>query len=288
MKKIKLLVTTLVSILATCGCNNEVSSSTSSTSSSTSIESTSSSLVTYDMLVKTINNNIIKKVSIDVFNGEELIETLTSDFYGKASITLTRGEYTARLKNLPSGMYSEEVFLLKEGEVNNLVCLASPSKDSMPAGHLYNVGDLMYDFSFFNTKSEKVTLSSLLEHKKGIVLNFWGTTCVPCQEEFPYFEKLKQSYGGDVSVLALSVEDGIKSVVNFETDHDYTFIMGVDLGAFVFRAFLSYFGDPQTGSYSIPATVFVDQYGFINQMHKGSYPTYEELENDTKSIINKY
>ena len=59
MKKIKLLVTTLVSILATCGCNNEVSSSTSSTSSSTSIESTSSSLVTYDMLVKTINNNIL-------------------------------------------------------------------------------------------------------------------------------------------------------------------------------------------------------------------------------------
>ena len=110
MKKIKLLVTTLVSILATCGCNNEVSSSTSSISSSTLSESTSSSLVTYDMLVKTINNNILKKVSIDVFNGEELIETLTSDFYGKASITLNRGEYTARLKNLPSGMYNHGQF----------------------------------------------------------------------------------------------------------------------------------------------------------------------------------
>ena len=289
MKKTKLLVTTLVSILATCGCNNEVSSSTSSQASNSIVSTSSTSnLVTYKMNIMAINGKALKNVSIEVYDGDVLIETLKSDFYGKASITIDRGEYTAKLKNLPSGMYSDESFILKEGEINDLICLASPSQDTMPTGHLYHVGDLMYDFSFFNTKSKKVSLSSLLENKKGVVLNFWGTTCVPCQEEFPYFDQLHQSYGEDVIVLALSVEDGIKSVVNFEADHDYTFIMGIDVGAFVFRAFLNYFGDPQSGSYSIPATVFIDQYGFINQMHKGSYPTYEELETDTKVIINKY
>ena len=311
MKKTKLLVTTLVSILATCGCNNEVSSSTSSKASNSTIESTSSSkedtstsstssqvssstvestssLVTYEMIAKTINNNILKKVSIEIYDGDELKETLKSDYYGKASITLLRGTYTAKLKDLPSGMYCDESFTLKEGEITDLVCLANPIKESMPAGHLYSVGDLMYDFSFFNTKSKKVSFSSLLENKKGVIINFWGTTCVPCQEEFPHFEELNSNYGDDVSIIALSVEDGIKSVINFEADHDYTFTMGVDIGAFVFRAFLGHFGDVQTGSYSIPATVFVDKYGFINELHKGSYPKYETLENDCKNIINKY
>ena len=298
MKKTSIiLLTTLMSMLSFTGCKQEVSSSTSSTSSNvTSVNTTNtittsstSNIVTYQMLVTAVNGNHLKNVTVKIYNGSTLLETLTTDFYGKVEITLEREIYTAKLSNLPSGMYSsEDVFTLKEGEVNNLVCYANPIDESIPAGHQYNVDDLMYDFAFYNTKSKKVKLSSLLEGKKGVVLNFWGTTCVPCKEEFPHFEQLHQNYVDEVTVVALSVEDGLRGVSDFVTDNEYTFTFGADLNRGIFKAFLRYFGDVQSGSYSIPDTVFIDKYGFINSMHKGSFPTYESLENDCVELINKY
>lgn len=289
MKKTKLLVTTLVSVLATCGCNNEVSSSTSSQASNSIVSTSSTSnLVTYKMNIMAINGKALKNVTVKIYNESDLVETLKSDFYGRAEITLVRGDYTAKLEDLPEGMYSEDTFILKEGEENNLACYANPIEGAVPNGTLYNVGDLVYNFSFINTNGEKVKLSTLLENKKGVILNFWGTTCVPCQEEFPYIEQLHNSYKDQVEIVALSVEDSITSVVNFQLDNEYTFTMGVDIGKSVFKPFLGYFGNPSTGSYSIPATAFIDKYGFINRLNAGSYIDYGTLESNCLEMINKY
>ncbi|MEL7005373.1 MAG: TlpA disulfide reductase family protein, partial [Bacteroidota bacterium] len=41
---------------------------------------------------------------------------------------------------------------------------------------------------------------------KLIVLNFWGTYCRPCIEEFPDLKKIESLYPNKVSVIALSDE----------------------------------------------------------------------------------
>src|ERR1700753_172636 len=49
--------------------------------------------------------------------------------------------------------------------------------------------------------------------KKAVYLKFWATWCVPCREQMPHFEKMFESRGSDLEVIAVnagfndSVED---------------------------------------------------------------------------------
>ena len=50
-----------------------------------------------------------------------------------------------------------------------------------------------------------------------VVLNFWGTTCTPCVEELPYFEKLKVEHP-EVEILAIHNRAGAKKAEEFLAD----------------------------------------------------------------------
>lgn len=45
------------------------------------------------------------------------------------------------------------------------------------------------------------------------VINFWATWCKPCVDELPAFEKLKATYGDQIDVILISLDD----VENLET-----------------------------------------------------------------------
>lgn len=48
-----------------------------------------------------------------------------------------------------------------------------------------------------------------LEEAKGkiVILDFWATFCGPCKKSFPKYQELADQFGGDVSVLAVSVDE---------------------------------------------------------------------------------
>ena len=123
---------------------------------------------------------------------------------------------------------------------------------------------------------ENVFNASKLSGDKVTVLNFWFTTCVPCKEELPDFDRVATEYKDKVDVIALhsntvrlnAVTDWI--VANYP-DSDMKF--GHDAGdAFYNQLFAN------VGTY--PTTVILDEKGviiakFVRKVH------YDEL----KSII---
>ena len=76
-------------------------------------------------------------------------------------------------------------------------------------------GNLLPDFTTDLLNGGDFKLSDHRGHV--VILNFWGTTCAPCVEELPYYEKLKVAYP-DVEILAIHAKAGAKKAKDFLAD----------------------------------------------------------------------
>lgn len=68
-----------------------------------------------------------------------------------------------------------------------------------------NIGKQVYDFDFIDVRTDSLHNISDFEGKV-ILLNFWGTYCAPCIEEFPDLKQIESDYSDDALVIALSDE----------------------------------------------------------------------------------
>ncbi len=67
-------------------------------------------------------------------------------------------------------------------------------------------------FSLVNVNGEKVTLEKF--RGKPILLHFWATWCVPCQEELPALQKLYEHSGGEqFEIIAVNIDRGNREKV---------------------------------------------------------------------------
>ena len=116
--------------------------------------------------------------------------------------------------------------------------------------------------------------------KKGYVINFWATWCVPCKEELPDLSLLKskiKKYNIDVFTISIDKKD-IKDQLKFLSNNgasnlDHFF----DKEMKIFKA-LKLRG--------IPTTIIVDQNSFIISKHEGILKWGEdEIINKIKSLF---
>ena len=116
--------------------------------------------------------------------------------------------------------------------------------------------------------------------KKGYVINFWATWCVPCKEELPDLSLLKSrinKYNIDVFTISIDKKD-IKDQLRFLSNN----------GA----SNLNHFFDKEMKIFKalklrgIPTTIIVDQNSFIISKHEGILKWGEdEIINKIKSLF---
>ena len=131
----------------------------------------------------------------------------------------------------------------------------------------YSLGDTMHDFEIITPEGESIKLSEALDGKRGILLNFWFTTCTYCIKEFPYLDSAAQKYKDDITVLCLntSLYDSDDTIAIFKQNYNLSLTMA-KADPLLFSAF---------GTTGYPTSVMIDRYGKVCLIESGAYPSEE-------------
>src|SRR6185312_1616659 len=137
------------------------------------------------------------------------------------------------------------------------------------------IGKTAPGFTLVDLSGKKV---SLADYKgKPVVVNFWATYCVPCQEEMPWFEEFTKKYAAqNLVVLGLNLEDGVTK----DTVQKASRRVGV--------TYPILFADDKVGaSYGVgdylPVTVYVGKDGTVTEQTPGA-PSKDEMEAHIRKI----
>lgn len=94
-----------------------------------------------------------------------------------------------------------------------------------------------------------------------LVVNFFGSWCVPCRTETPALESVFEDLGGKVAFLGLAIHDSEKSARAFVDEHGVTYDIGRDPSDRLF-------GD--MGVVQMPSTFLISADGRIVAHHTGA------------------
>jgi cytochrome c biogenesis protein CcmG/thiol:disulfide interchange protein DsbE len=106
-----------------------------------------------------------------------------------------------------------------------------------------------------------------------VVINFWGSWCGPCRDEFPIFQHVALGEGRRVAFLGVDVQDGSSAASKFLAQVPVTYPS---------------YSDPQKkiatdyGLIGTPSTAFYDRQGKRQFLHQGPYRSAADLESDIR------
>lgn len=96
---------------------------------------------------------------------------------------------------------------------------------------------------------------------KIVVVNFWGSWCLPCREEAPFLESVHQRYADEgVVVVGVNFRDTEGAALDFLDEFNITYPNGIDLGERI------------TSEYNVtgaPETFVIDRNGEIHHFFWG-------------------
>lgn len=143
---------------------------------------------------------------------------------------------------------------------------------------IYQVGDEAPDFELkqINKNNELETIRLSDFKGQGIMLNFWGTWCKPCEEEMPYMQELYPVYKEKgIEIIAVSLDNTELVVDRFIDKYDLTFPIPHDKTGEVRDLY-------KIGP--IPSSIFINPDGKIQRVVNGAL-SLESLENYFKEIL---
>ncbi len=231
----------------------------------------------YDITIKSAGGLKLNNVKVSAYKDGALIKTGVS-LDGKVELVMPLDEYDLVFSDLPKGYFLDENVSYKTSATDTKVSVQFNSaviNTTAQAGTVYNVGDVMYDFSVQDVDGNQYVLSDLLTTYKAVMLNFWYKDCQPCRSEFPAMDKAYQSYTSDIKALALTAQDTVSQIKEFEEGlGGLTVALCQD-----FANLTSYFSVQ-----SFPTTIIIDRFGVVAFRESGSIPQ----ESVWKNMFEKY
>ena len=114
--------------------------------------------------------------------------------------------------------------------------------------------------------SEQIVKLSL---QKGhpVVVNFWATWCIPCQQEHSTLLAISREFGGAVHFFGLVYQDKPEAIDAWLNSRGRAYPTLIDVGSQAAIAF---------GVYGVPETFVIDKKGVIRQKFTGGVD-YDEV-----------
>lgn len=122
------------------------------------------------------------------------------------------------------------------------------------------LGGRVPEMTFTDAQGNEISLETLLQEKKLVVLNFWFADCGWCRKEFPVMEVSYQRYRSDVEILALNPYDSEDTIAAFQEENSLSFPM-LSCSRDLAIAF---------GINGYPTSVCIDREGTISLIHSGA------------------
>ena len=164
--------------------------------------------------------------------------------------------YVAVLADVPVGYEVAETYPLT-GLVTEIKLAAGTMTGEEDI--VYNLGDLVMDFTITDTDGVDWTLTEMLKQKDAVVLNFYYNECEPCKKEFPGLQEAYLEYEESIGLIAMNPVNDNDAVAQFKLENGYTFPMAAVLP--------NWENIMQIQGY--PTTVVIDRFGNIVLMHTG-------------------
>lgn len=108
-----------------------------------------------------------------------------------------------------------------------------------------------------------------------VVVNFWGSWCIPCQDEAPFLAELSHEYEGRVQFLGVNMVDARGPARDFIEEYDLPYPSIFDARDTI-RTGLGYLGQP--------ITLLYDGAGEIVWEHVGT-ASEEELREEIEHVL---
>ena len=175
------------------------------------------------------------------------------------------------IEGVPNGYQTEASYTISAKETTISLKTRLVSMSDMN-GTSFRLGDVFADFEIKATDGKTYRLSSLLEEKKAVVINFWYVGCEPCKNEFPYMQTAYTKYQEPLEIIAIDPYSGRdnQAIKSYQDDLGLTFPMAQGDEMWLSSMNLT----------SYPLTIIIDRYGTIGYMHSGAIVeegTFEKL-----------
>lgn len=224
----------------------------------------------YTITAQTAGGMVFEGLQIYIYEDNTEDDLLT---YGtldaKGSFTFTAPEsdkYTLRFDNFPADGYDLQEYYPITSTTTNIVLTSAviTGKDALEPGNVYQVGDVMRDFTVPTVDGGELKLSDILKDKQAVMLNFWYTGCDPCKAEFPLLQAAYEAYSDKIEIITMNPtdlsRDTAETIQAFRDQYGLTMPMAMCSG--------DWFSALSVNAY--PTTVIIDRFGVVCLKYTGS------------------